>query len=405
MTHSRKNILFVTPWYPTADYRYGAVYVRECAKAVRLRHNVTVLHLQPAAEAGGSRRFCGLAREDDPRLTEGIPTYRLRSGGILFGHGQCLTLLWALLGALRQIARIHGRVDVIHSHVFSSGFYAVIVGRLCGIPTVVTEHWSGFPLRGLSPMDRIAARITFSLADRVLPVSQSLRRAIEGYGLRAKFRVVPNAVNTDLFAPQSWEERRNGFLRLLFVGGLVEGKGLPILLDAMSQLRRRRPDLHLDVIGQGPELENHRRLAARLGLEERAVFHGAKSREEVAAFFRRADLFVLPSLCETFSVATAEALAAGVPALVTRCGGPEELVTEQSGLVVPPRDAHALASSLCVMLDRREAYDRQEIARAARDRFGYEAVAAAMDEVYLQVTGSTKTRGTANAPMWRRTPS
>jgi glycosyltransferase involved in cell wall biosynthesis len=396
MSQRRLNVLFVTPWYPTEDHQYRGIFVREYAKAVRLHHDVTVLHFQADTTASGSRRFWDLVREDREELAEGIPTYRLHYRGIFFERGRSIILAWPMFSALRRVAQWHGRIDVIHAHVYVCGFYAVIVGKLCGIPTVVSEHSSGFPRRLISRIGRIEAGIAFRLADRVLPVSEALQKAIERYGLRADFRVVPNAVDADLFAPQARTESRNEPVRLLFVGGLIEPKGLPFLFQAMAQLQSRRRDLLLDVVGIGPELENYQRLTARLGLAERVAFHGTKSKQEVAEFFRRADLFVLPSLSETFSVATAEALTAGVPVLVTRCGGPEGLVTEKNGVLVPPQDAKALADALCTMLDRLESYDRREIAHAARERFGYEAVAAALDDVYSQVTGSTETHARAN---------
>jgi glycosyltransferase involved in cell wall biosynthesis len=71
--------------------------------------------------------------------------------------------------------------------------------------------------------------------------------------------------------------------------------------------------------------------------------------------------------------------------LVTRCGGPEALVSEASGMVVPPRDAQALAAALASMLGRLETYDRAAIAQAARERYGYDAVGAALSDVYFDV--------------------
>lgn len=379
------KVLFVTPWYPADDHGYAGVFVREYAKAVGRLHDVVVVHVRPEPDPG-SGRYWSLIPEEREAYAEGIPTYRLQYRGLCSGWGAPAMLLWALHDGLRRLARRHGPVDLIHAHVFTCGFHAAILGRLHGIPVVISEHSSGFPRRQLSRRGRIAARVAFRLADRVLPVSEALQRAIEDYGFRGNFRVVPETVDADVFAPAARRGERGTPPRLLFVGELTERKGLSYLFQAIAQLQARGRDVCLDVVGQGPELEPCRRLAASLGLAGRVTFLGAKSKPDVADSLRRADVFVLPSLCETFSVVTAEALASGVPVLVTRCGGPEEYVTETCGVVVPPGDAQALACGLDALLGRWDTFDRKAIAAAARERFGYEAVGTLFDEVYAQVT-------------------
>ena len=385
LKQKRLNILFVTPWYPTANHKYAGIFVREYAKAVKLHHNVVVLHLEAVDSVDSKRRFANLVREDSQDLTEGIPTYRLYYSGIVFNHGASIILPIAMLKGIRYLTNIFGRIDMIHAHVFTCGFFAAIVAKICGIPIVISEHWTGFPLRKLSRWEVIEAWVAFSLADQVLPVSLPLQKAIENYGLRTKFHVVPNVVNTLLFKPQVLNNNRNAPSRLLFIGSLIDRKGLSFLFEAMARLRSYGRDLVLDVVGMGPELKNYQSLAEGLGLSEKIVFHGSKSKDEVATFFHQTDVFVLPSLCETFSVVTAEALSSGVPALVTRCGGPEDFVNEKSGMIVRPGDAQALADALCSMIDRLECYNRQEISHSAQAHFGYEAVANSLNSVYLKV--------------------
>jgi glycosyltransferase involved in cell wall biosynthesis len=106
--------------------------------------------------------------------------------------------------------------------------------------------------------------------------------------------------------------------------------------------------------------------AAILSIAERITFHGMKSKQEVAEFMRQADLFVLPSLFETFSIVTAEALSTGIPVLATRCGGPEEFVNEDVGLVVPPGDEEALCKGLDYMMDNLEKFNPNKISSYAR---------------------------------------
>ena len=112
------------------------------------------------------------------------------------------------------------------------------------------------------------------------------------------------------------------------------------------------------------------------------TFRGARSKREVAQFMQQADLFVIPSLAETFSVPAVEALACGTPVLSTRCGGPEEFIVEDVGSLVPSGDANALFRGLDQMLDNLHLYSRQRISKFARERFSPDVVGAQLHAVY-----------------------
>src|SRR5262249_4685714 len=187
---------------------------------------------------------------------------------------------------------------------------------------------------------------------------------------------IPNVADTTLFSPVSSFAQDDDPKRLLFIGQLVPVKGIPDLLRAVALLLQKRMDWHLDIVGEGAARPEYERLAADLKLSDRVTFHGLKTRQQVADFLRRADLFVLPSLCETFSVPAIEALATGIPVLATRCGGPEEFVGTEVGALVPPGDPSALCQGLDYMLDHLILYSRPQIARYARDRFSPEVVGA-----------------------------
>jgi glycosyltransferase involved in cell wall biosynthesis len=394
MKPRRLNILFLTPWYPTKEHIYAGVFVREYAKAMQKYNNVVVLHVGIADQS--IPRWWGTQRENDEDLTDGIPSYRAvyRCARM---RGCSWPRYWvSVIRSVAALSKEYGPFDLVHAHVFSTGSAALLIGRWYGIPVVISEHYTGFARGSFSRSQIRQAQRVFRGADAVLPVSHALQRAIEQYGIKASFRVVPNTVNTDLFSFKRFSPAPDGTVRLLTVTSFVAHKGLAALLRALSQVSWRDRPWHLDVVGGGPDAVQHRNMADELGLAAHVTFHGSMLKSEVARMMRGADLFVLPSLVETFSVATAEALASGVPVLVTRCGGPEEFVEESCGMVVPPGDATALAEGLMGMLDRLKSYDRKEIARTARERFGYEAVATVLDEVYTQMIGSAEPHVKAN---------
>ena len=146
----------------------------------------------------------------------------------------------------------------------------------------------------------------------------------------------------------------------------------------------------------------YEQLTGELKLCDKVTFHGLKPKPAVAEFMRRADLFVLPSLFETFSAPAAEALATGTPVLATRCGGPEEFVVDDVGVLVSPGDADALRGGLDYMLDRLQRYSRRGLSQYARERFSLEVVGAKLHAVYQAVStdaqAARKTRTTSSQP-------
>ena len=278
--------------------------------------------------------------------------------------------------ALRALPELPFRPDLVHGHFYDAAAATLLLARRLGVPYVLTEHSTL-----ARPVTRLERR-AFRDAGRVMPVSRMLRSALESSGLEARYEVVPNVVDLEHFTHRP----RGGsgkIRRLIAVTRMTPVKGVPDLLEALRLLERR--DWFCDLIGGGECGEEYRGLASRLGLDRHILFHGELRRPEVAARLRQADLFILPSRLETFSVATVEAMACGVPVLATACGGPEELVTPAAGLVVPPRDPAALAGGLDRMLSGLDGFRPEEIARGVAGRFGAGAVGRRLLEIYESV--------------------
>lgn len=132
---------------------------------------------------------------------------------------------------------------------------------------------------------------------------------------------------------------------------------MPVLLDAIGRLRHRHPQLHLTLIGDGPDRASLEARVSAEGLNEVVSFLGYRSQDEVAAELARTDVFVLPSFAEGVPVVLMEAMAAQVPVVTTQIAGVPELVEDgTSGRLVPPGDSEALAKALSELLsdpDRR----------------------------------------------------
>jgi glycosyltransferase involved in cell wall biosynthesis len=157
-------------------------------------------------------------------------------------------------------------------------------------------------------------------------------------------------------------------LRLLCVGRLTPAKGQHLLLQALADLKGRgRHDIHLTLVGDGPDAASLKAQTAQLGLDKQVVFTGALNQDEVRLRYRDADAFVLPSFAEGIPVVLMEAMASGLPCLSTRVAGIPELIEDgTSGLLVPPSDVAALAARILVLAHHPEL--RQRLGTEGRHR-------------------------------------
>lgn len=382
----RLKVLHIADWYPSAANQAAGVFVKEHVKATALYNDVIVLHRERVHPA-----VRGVYQVQD-RVEDGLRTLRLwyrKTPNPLTSYAICV---YTMLAVVRSLVREGFRPHVVHAHVHPAGFPALLIGRWLRCPVVVTEHSSAFPRGLIRGLEKLRARIVFEHCGMVCPVSEALRRAIQSYGIRGRFQVVPNVVDTSLFYPHQERPTADEPKQLLFVGALDSShkKGVPFLLQALAQLQEEIQGWELSIVGDGPAREEYERMTARYGLGDKVVFHGMKSKASVAALMREAALLVVPSIVETFSVVAAEALATGTPVLATRCGGPEEFITEEVGVLVPPANADALRHGLERILSNISHYSPEYIAEYARTRFAPEAVGATLRELYAKLLESNQ---------------
>src|SRR5262249_6933036 len=122
-----------------------------------------------------------------------------------------------------------------------------------------------------------------------------------------------------------------------------------------------------------------------LGLNGRVEFAGRQPLAALVAAMQESALLVLPSRAESLGMVLVEALACGTPVVATRCGGPEDIVTDEVGELVPPEDPEALADGISRVLVRRGSFDPAALRKHALERFGHESVVGRIADVYQAV--------------------
>ncbi|MBM3329204.1 MAG: glycosyltransferase family 4 protein [Calditrichaeota bacterium] len=371
------KILIPTAWYPSPDHPSDGLFIRKYAELSARRHNTVVLALYVERDDGN--------RPELHRMDEGgIVVYRHYQSRGLAPRFRFLTRLWRQYRAGLEVGAREGPFDLIHAHTYQAGLVGALLARKWCVPLAITEHWSGFGSGELTSAERLKARLAFHHADACIVVSEHLRRDIRDSGIASDFMVIPNPVDTDLFRPADFKPNLGGrnSLRLLAVGSLIPRKEYPTLFEAMNRVRDHGIELCLELVGDGPLREILSKLVGRLSLGDAVRFHGFLPPLEIARLTREVDFFVHPARHETFCIATAEALAVGLPVIASDLPAIRDYMDESCGIFVPPGDAAALADAIERMVRSIDEYDPHALAERIRLRFSPEVIADRLEEVY-----------------------
>ncbi len=322
---------------------------------------------------------------------------------------------WDLRVAGRLISLLRReRTRILHAHLFRANLAARLIGRLAGIPVIVTSHHDTDVWMGLR--HRLLERLTAPMSDAVTACSEAVRQyALATYGLRTGLvRTISNAIAVtggERDAVQRERTRRAlgaapGELVVGTVGRLDEPKkGLSTFLKAAGLLARnvQEPGIRFVIVGEGPARVALEAAAVRQGIADRTVFTG--SRRDVADLMQGFDLFVQPSLWEGFGITLLEAMAASLPVVASSVGGiPEVVIDGETGLLAAPGDAPDLARQCGVLLHDRALAERMGRAGRQRviERFGIERLVGETVTLYHELLDRVATdRGPAGRPARR----
>lgn len=272
--------------------------------------------------------------------------------------------------------------DIIHAH-FASNF-AYYLGQKYNIPYVITEHSSSVNRDDL-PVETInELKIYYGNAERVISVSSALGKRIHKYtGIVCS--VIPNIIDTHLFA--CVEKVPHSGFNLVTTSNLIPLKRTINILQAIPNVLAAGCQIHLDIIGEGPMKGELLRFVSEKGIGSNITIHGLLKREEISRIYAKADCFVLPSTTETFGVAYVEAMAAGLPVIATKCGGPEDFVNDSNGLLIDVDNLQQLENAILYMYDHYQEYDEKAIRSSILKLFSPEVISTKLVNLYSEILG------------------
>jgi glycosyltransferase involved in cell wall biosynthesis len=364
----------------------------------------TILHLIDTTGPGGAETvFINLLKElQQTRFRnvvvlrgEGWVADQVRAVGITprFINSKGSFNLGYIFGLRRLVAE--ERVELIHAHLLGSNVYGALLAMICRKPMIATFHGAVDVAAG----ERFL-RAKFGIigwgASAIVCVSKRLQEALaERSSLPArKLYLIYNGVDPDLFceAPASGLKEELGLPPesnlVVSIGNVRPAKGYDYLVDAAVKMVNLDPNTHFVVVGhQRPAL--FEKLKEQMaGAAQQPRIHWLGFRQDVVDVLRQADIFLLPSTSEGFSISTVEAMMAGVPIIATRSGGPEEIISDgKTGLLIPIRDPDAIVSAI-QRLNNREL--RQQVTEkaleSAKTRFSLASMLRAYQGLYERYT-------------------
>lgn len=364
----KKNILILPRWYPNKEDIQLGNFIRQQALLLKDDFAISVIYVQ--ADSTLKTEFEILENKADG-IHEVIVYFKQGNG--VFGK---------LINARRYkkaqqlgFEKIKNQIDLCHVHVpYRPAFLALKLKRQKNIPLVITEHWSGH-LTGEYQKKNATDK---SLYKSVLKKSSAI--SCVSHLLATKFKVntsydavvIPNYI--DHF-PVSEDSKSEGRIQLLSVADMHDAvKNISGLIQSFSIALETNSNLHLNLIGGGPDEEKILDLIADLNLSSHISFRGRLAHHAVLSEMNFCHIYICNSNFETFGMTVAEALRCGNPVISTRCGGPEEFLNEENSILINPKNNHELSDAILKMANEYQNYDSDKLANEMELKFGKEAV-------------------------------
>jgi len=287
--------------------------------------------------------------------------------------------------AIIALARcLRGTADIVHAHGLRAAFIGVSAAKLAGIPVVFTAH--NVPPRP-GRLQKLIVSLISAQSDAIITVSEAIAQQFVELGCaKSKLHVIPNGIQLARYSGVVPGERAALGVReddpvVIYVGRLSPEKGVRVLLDAFTLVKKSIPTVQLLIVGSGPDEAELRSSA----LKTRSDIHFTGNRDDVPQLMAAADVVAIPSFTEGQGIVAIEAMASGIPVVASRVGGLVETIQDGvTGMLVSPHSAQELATAIETLLLDDEGAKRMAAAGSRRAAsFTIEAMVEAIQKVYL----------------------
>ncbi len=377
------RILLMNYEFPPTGGGAGRATYNIARQLARFGHDVDVL----------TSRYNGQKHYEE---TDGITIYRVpifRES--IHECGFCGAFVYVFFAYL-QLHRLLSKKEYDILHYFfglPTGLLAVLPARHKHIPFIVSLRGSDVPFydpfnNRLDIAHRLLKPVTqkiWNKADRVVALSDSLRRTALKTAPKLKIDVISNGIDSELFRTSTTKGEDESFtFKMIMVSRLIERKGVQYVLAAMSELAD--PGISLTIVGIGNYEKKLKRMCETYGIQSSVKFFGYCPNEKLNSLYRESDVFILTSLAESFGIVFLEAMASGLPIIGGRTGGVPAIVSDENGILVEPTSVAEIKNAIVEMKNNPEM--RREMAlqnrRKVLDQYSWQGVAEMYQEIYRQ---------------------
>ncbi len=295
------------------------------------------------------------------------------------------------LRAYEAYVKQFGKPDIIHAHsrFLTGGLIAQAIKSKYGTPYVLTEHSTYYARNLLTLEDKKQIQFVINNATKWICVSPQLGNLVTTMvvGLNKTFEYVPNVVDPmfENIMPNKLTSTNEPFV-FINIASLDEKKAQSILIEAFAKQFANNKKCILYIAGTGPLETELKNFVVAKGLNNQVFFLGHLNRNQISTYLQNCHAFVLSSTYETFGVVLIEALACGKPVISTACGGPENIVHEQNGYLIPTNNVEELGNAMLAMKNNYHLFNMLQIREDCIAKFGSVSFAKQMQSIYTKTS-------------------
>lgn len=293
--------------------------------------------------------------------------------------------LWRSINKIIKLKNISS--DVIHAHFcYPDGVVGYYLAKQRRKPLIITAHTGSIHILNKKFYWKYFMKDAFSYASKIIAVSPRIKNELISFGIKSdKITVIPNIIPQH-FINKEKSIRGSQIIKLISIGNLVWLKGFDYLIKAVSILINQGIKIELTIVGNGELKQPLIQLAKEEKIESKVNFIGSVLNSDLPDLYNKHDIFVSSSLIESFGVVVFEALAVGLPVVVTKSGGPEQFITSELGEIVEKSNEILLAEGIIKVISKLGDYDISYLKNFVTSHFSERAVSEKIVDVYKLAT-------------------
>lgn len=323
--HEQKILLFTSiyplPWQPNK-----ATFNFQQYEQLTKKHNVDFL--VPVPWLTWFKNLGMLMGNHDYKHVYYFPFFYIPG---LFRGFNSFFLVFSIIISIVPFIKLIQAKTVLASWAFPDGLACAWLKFICKYRLYIQCLGSDINVHSKSWFRKKLLKKSFDLSDGIVTVSKALQREVEKINVEVNVKTIYNGVNFNKFAPaiKKFDETS-----LVFIGNIIKTKGVYELISAVNLMIKSGSDFHLHLIGNGPEIENIKKIINTNDLQQNVTVHGTVNHHEVVDLLQKCHALILPSYQEGVPNVIMEALACGVPVVATKVGGIPEVVNKDNGVLI-----------------------------------------------------------------------